>query len=184
MYSFTIFETVLGWMALVWSPAGLRRVILPQVSKVAVLDQISLNGYPANEDSYVQPAGLARKIAEYLSGMQVEFHCRLDLRAVSHFQRKVYEVVRTIPRGQVRSYSWVAYVLGLPNSARAVGQALARNPFPIVVPCHRVINNDGSLGGYSGGVRLKQKLLELEQLPAGGLWMSIKVIAELQEWRI
>lgn len=166
MYFFTIFETVLGWMALVWSPAGLRRVILPQVSKVVVLDQISRGGNPAENVSYAPFTELAEKIKDHLTGKEVEFHCKLDFSGVSRFQQKVYGVVQSIPRGQVRSYSWVACALGLFNSARAVGQALARNPFPIVVPCHRIISSNGSLGGYSGGVELKQRLLKLEGLLA------------------
>ncbi len=150
-------------MALIWSSAGLRRVILPQVSKAAVLDQIRRSDCPAEKISCAQPPELAEEIKDYLNGSAVEFRCRLDFRGIGYFQKKVYGAVCGIPRGEVRSYSWVAYAIGLPNSARAVGQALARNPFPIVVPCHRVVNSDGSLGGYSGGVELKKRLLRLEK---------------------
>ena len=81
------------------------------------------------------------------------------------FEQKVYAVIRRIPRGQTRSYAWVAQQLRKPGAARAVGQALKRNPFAPQVPCHRVVKSDGSLGGYSarGGLRRKQQLLARER---------------------
>ena len=81
----------------------------------------------------------------------------------SPFQRRVYAVVRRIPRGQVRSYQWVAAQLGNPKAARAVGQALNRNPSPDLTPCHRVVRADGSLGGYAWGLAKKRRLLRQEQ---------------------
>lgn len=82
----------------------------------------------------------------------------------SSFQRKVYEVVRQIPRGEVRTYAWVAKQIGNPKAARAVGQALKRNRWAPKIPCHRVIASDGTLGGYSaaGGLAGKRKLLRQE----------------------
>jgi len=162
MYSVTIFETCLGWMAVVWSQFGLRKVILPHDSKSSVLMEISRAGYRAKEGGNFESQEVARNIMDYLSGKEVEFHCRLDFQEASDFQQRVWSLVRDIPWGEVRSYSWVAAMLGLPDSVKAVGQALARNPFPIVVPCHRVIRKDGNLGGYSGGVELKGRLLRLE----------------------
>jgi O-6-methylguanine DNA methyltransferase len=82
---------------------------------------------------------------------------------ITPFQSKVYNVVKKIPAGQTRSYAWVAQRLGKPKAARAVGQALKRNPYPFVIPCHRVIKSDGSLGGYSQGRRLKAELLKRER---------------------
>ncbi len=77
------------------------------------------------------------------------------------FEREVLEVVRQIPYGQVRTYAWVAQALGRPQAVRAVGQALARNPLPLVFPCHRVVSKQG-LGGFSAGLQIKKKLLALE----------------------
>lgn len=162
MCSFIAFETALGWMAVVWSSGGLRRVVLPQGSREIVLEKINRSACPVEEAPYPHCLEVIQRIRDYLDGREVEFHYRLDLSGISDFRRRVYGVVERIPRGEMRSYSWVAYALGLPGSARAVGQALARNPFPIVVPCHRVVRSDGSLGDYSGGVDLKKKLLELE----------------------
>ncbi|MFH1003370.1 MAG: MGMT family protein [Chloroflexota bacterium] len=88
----------------------------------------------------------------------------LDLSGATPFQRRVWGVTRLIPRGETRSYGWVAGQLGV-ASARAVGQALARNPLPVIVPCHRVVAADGGPGGYRGGLALKRRLLILEGCP-------------------
>lgn len=78
------------------------------------------------------------------------------------FEKKVYTVVKKIPAGEIRAYAWVAGKAGAPGAARAVGSALNKNPFPIIVPCHRVVNAGGSPGGYAFGADLKKQLLELE----------------------
>ncbi len=79
------------------------------------------------------------------------------------FQERVYVVVKKIPRGEVRSYKWVAQAIGSPRAYRAVGQALNKNPCPVTIPCHRVICSDGSIGGYSGGIKKKRFLLKKEK---------------------
>ena len=79
------------------------------------------------------------------------------------FAKKVYQAVLKIPLGEVRSYKWVASKAGRPAAARSVGQILKRNPYPLIIPCHRVIKTNGKLGGYRWGNRNKQKLLELEK---------------------
>lgn len=79
------------------------------------------------------------------------------------FTQKVYRAVLKIPLGQVRTYQWVARRIGHPNAARAVGQALKRNPYPLIIPCHRVVASGGKLGGYAHGVKRKRALLELER---------------------
>ncbi len=87
---------------------------------------------------------------------------KLDLSSFTPFQRKVLEVVKTIPYGETKSYKWVAERMGKPRAARAVGQALKRNPYPEVIPCHRVICSDGKLGGYSKGTQKKKRILKEE----------------------
>lgn len=79
------------------------------------------------------------------------------------FTRKVYKAVLTIPLGQVRTYKWVAQKAGSPKAARAVGQILKNNPYLLVIPCHRVIKSNGSLGGYAGGAKNKKAILDLER---------------------
>ncbi|MFC1646095.1 methylated-DNA--[protein]-cysteine S-methyltransferase [Candidatus Omnitrophota bacterium] len=82
---------------------------------------------------------------------------------ISNFQKKVFRAVSSIPMGEVRSYKWVAKKIGKPNAVRAVGTALKNNPFAPIVPCHRVIKSDGSLGGYSRGLKKKKELIRLEK---------------------
>lgn len=81
---------------------------------------------------------------------------------LTRFEKKVYTVVKKIPLGEVRTYVWVAEKIGKPGASRAVGNALNKNPFPIIVPCHRVVHSDGSIGKYAFGRDLKRKLLEME----------------------
>lgn len=88
----------------------------------------------------------------------------LDFSVCSVFQREVLMEERNIPRGEVRSYSWIARRIGKPCAARAVGSALATNPFPLVIPCHRAVRSDGRIGGFQGGPAMKRDLLEMEGL--------------------
>ena len=88
---------------------------------------------------------------------------KLDLANYTEFQRAVWRIVQTIPEGKTHSYGWVARKIGRPRAARAVGQALRRNPYPGFIPCHRVIKSDGSLGGFSKGIDSKAKLLKRER---------------------
>ena len=92
----------------------------------------------------------------------MEKFSKLDLSSLTPFQKKVLEVVKTIPYGETRSYKWVAERIGKPKAARAVGQALKRNPYPVIISCHRVIRSDGELGGYLKGIQKKKRLLKKE----------------------
>jgi methylated-DNA-[protein]-cysteine S-methyltransferase len=117
---------------------------------------------PTRADAKARAA--ARQVADYVAGRRQSFDLPVDLSHVTAFQRQVLLAACQIPRGQVRTYAQVAQQIGRPRAARAVGQALSRNPVPIVVPCHRVLAADGSLRGYLGrhGVATKQHLLVLE----------------------
>ena len=106
---------------------------------------------------------LCEQIGRYLDGEAVEYPVdHLDSTRCSEFQWRVLMVERTIPRGCVCSYGQLAAMVGNPKAARAVGSALARNPFPIIIPCHRTVRNDGSLGGFGGGLAMKRAFLEME----------------------
>lgn len=111
-------------------------------------------------------AQTAEQLAEYFAGARRQFTVPLDLRGTA-FQRRVWRSLMTIPFGQTRSYCDLAHALGDANAARAVGQANGRNPVAVIVPCHRVIAADGTLGGYGGGIERKRWLLGHEgALPA------------------
>lgn len=111
-----------------------------------------------------QVAAAKRQVRLYLLGETRTLDLPVDLSHVTPFQRRVLEETRRVPRGQVSTYAEIAKRIGQPKAVRAVGQALRRNPIPIVVPCHRVIASDGTLGGYSGNLRDQRKLdlLKLE----------------------
>ncbi len=111
----------------------------------------------------VSPARLAPQLRAYLSGKPVRFRFRLAPDTGTAFQRKVWRILLKIPRGQTRSYAWVARQIGRPKAVRAVANACGANPVPILIPCHRVIASDGSLGGFGGGLVMKKKLLALER---------------------
>jgi O-6-methylguanine DNA methyltransferase len=104
-----------------------------------------------------------KELAEYLAGERTFFSVPVDLSQVPAFERAALEVAARIPYGEVRSYKWIAERLGQPDAARAVGNAMASNPVPLIIPCHRVVKTDGGLGGYSFGLVKKESLLNLEQ---------------------
>jgi O-6-methylguanine DNA methyltransferase len=157
---YTIFSTPLGWMGLLGSPAGLRHVVLPQPSRQALHRSLTQAG--AIPEAYFF-GDLPQRINKYFSGEPLVFNEAVDVRDATSFQQRVWQVTCSIPYGQTRSYQWLACQAGLSRAARAVGQALAANPLPIIVPCHRVITSQGKLGGFAGGLALKRRLLELEQ---------------------
>lgn len=109
-------------------------------------------------------AGALGQLKEYFSGSRERFDIYYDLGALTPFQRSVLEAVQRVPKGSYVTYRQLAESIGRPKASRAVGQALGRNPIPIMIPCHRVIAADGSLGGYSGagGLDTKRALLEFE----------------------
>ncbi|MEM4577068.1 MAG: methylated-DNA--[protein]-cysteine S-methyltransferase [Candidatus Nezhaarchaeales archaeon] len=105
---------------------------------------------------------VVKSISSYLKGEKTKFELKLNTDGLSEFMKKVLSIATMIPRGFVTCYGCVAEVLGKPNASSAIGYALAENPWPIIVPCHRVIRSDLSLGGYKGGVEMKKMLLKVE----------------------
>ena len=106
---------------------------------------------------------ITQQLDEYFSGQRTTFDMNIDLSETTYFRRAVLEHLVTIPYGETCTYTQVAEAVGRPRAVRAVGSACATNPVPIVIPCHRVLRSDGSLGGYAGGLDMKRALLELEQ---------------------
>ena len=112
--------------------------------------------------SPARTAEIVHQLRAYFAGERRAFDLRIDFRNVSPFLRRVLAAAASVPPGQVVSYGEIARRIGQPGSSRAVGQALGRNPMPIVIPCHRVIAAGGKIGGYGGGLRMKRTLLRLE----------------------
>lgn len=167
----SIFKTKLGWVGMRGGPAGISRIILPRRRRVDVLNLVGGEEVNSPKDKELSQTGFTERDMEsakrdmlaYLSGERVSFNYPLDLQDLSPFALKVLKIVGAIPHGETRSYSWVAEKLGDRQLSRAVGQALARNPVPIVIPCHRVIMADGKIGGFAGKPLLKKILLEIEE---------------------
>jgi|GEM_PF-137117 len=157
----SVFETRFGWVGIKSSNKGLEHVTLPQNSKKNAIE--SLGCGRRSKCAHSSHKSLRRDLIAYFNGEEVRFNCPVDLDHLSPFVRKVLKVVRTIPYGETRSYSWVAQKTGGKRFARAAGMALAKNTLPVVIPCHRVLRNDGSIGGFTGGIFIKKKLLLLEQ---------------------
>ena len=150
-------------MGVVASTAGLRRIVLPRPSRDMVF-QLIIEDFPQaiGETSFF--GDLIQRLKRYVEGELVSFDDELDLASATPFRRAVWQATRSIPYGETRSYSWVAQHIRKPRALRAVGQALAHNPIPIVVPCHRVVNKNGNLGGFGGGLEMKKRLLKIEAL--------------------
>jgi methylated-DNA-[protein]-cysteine S-methyltransferase len=104
----------------------------------------------------------SRQLQQYAAAKNVRWTVPIDLSSGTVFQQSVWRTLKTIPRGETRSYGWVAQRIGKPKSSRAVGAACGANPIPVVVPCHRVIASDGSIGGFGGGLPMKRRLLAIE----------------------
>ena len=160
-----------GWVGVLGSNSGLLEVTLPQGAAREAERQLGggLRGAIRSDDSF---ADLMERLRSYFSGKRVDFDDELDLSAATAFQRRVWRLARLIPYGETRSYGWVAEKLGKAGAGRAVGQALGRNPLPVIVPCHRVVAKDSKLGGYSGGVAKKRYLLRLESAANQGGYLT------------
>jgi O-6-methylguanine DNA methyltransferase len=158
------FESALGWLGIAYSPAGLAGVILP-CSSAEDVQQAVWAQFPEARPAPAEdaPDRIVKQLQRYAAGERVTFHVALDWSQHTPFRQSVWRTTLGIPYGETRSYQWVAQEIGRPRAARAVGQALAANPMPIVVPCHRVLASDGGLAGFGGGLDMKRRLLALEQ---------------------
>ena len=170
--SFTVFDTPIGPCAIAWGPRGVVGSQLPERDEAATRARIgrrlpdAIESAPPEHVQHVVDAVLA-----LLRGGQRDLaHVALDMTDVAPFERRVYEITRGIAPGRTLSYGEVARLLGDPGAARAVGQALGRNPFAPIVPCHRVLAAGGRIGGFSarGGATAKLRLLAIEGARAGG----------------
>jgi methylated-DNA-[protein]-cysteine S-methyltransferase len=166
VFAIALFDTAIGRCGLAWGPRGVIGVQLPERSETAT--RTRLMRHCPNAEETEPPKPVARAIAEIQALLRGEHKnlrtIQLDMARVPAFNARVYETARAIVPGKTRSYSEIARAIGEPDGARAVGQALGRNPFAIVVPCHRVVGADFKLIGFSanGGIATKLKMLMIE----------------------
>tara|TARA_B100001013_G_C24610463_1_gene442930 strand:- start:1167 stop:1679 length:513 start_codon:yes stop_codon:yes gene_type:complete len=155
-----------GWVGIVSSDNGLTRSVLPMKSyedayralhPQVVKAKLSIGSFK----------DLEKRLGNYFAGKSFDLPDILDLEEAPPFFKVAWEKCRTIPLGETRSYSWLAIQASSVKALRAAGQAMAKNPLPIIVPCHRVIGKNGSLTGFAGTIGLKQKMLDLDKRIVG-----------------
>ena len=160
MIYYTSFETVFGILGLIRNKKGLLKIYLPN----EMLSENNLHKqYPNQEliEDNSKFKHVIKQLNEYFNGDRTNFELEMDLN-VSPFYKKVLMEVSKVPYGNTSTYSAIAQKLNNPKAVRAVGSANARNPIPIIIPCHRIITKSGMLGGYRGGLPMKEKLLKFE----------------------
>ncbi|MGE0641156.1 MAG: methylated-DNA--[protein]-cysteine S-methyltransferase [Thermoanaerobaculia bacterium] len=175
-----LFDTAIGRCGIAWSERGVTAVQLPEASDAETRGRVIRRTPRAREIS--PPTTVLEAIGGIVALLRGDrgpaselAYVALDFDRVPEFERSVYSVTRTVPPGETVTYGEIAGRLGDPGASRAVGRALGRNPFVLVVPCHRVLPADGGFGGFSasGGTALKRRLLSIERargLPVGGLF--------------
>jgi methylated-DNA-[protein]-cysteine S-methyltransferase len=169
---FALFATAIGHCGIVWSERGIVGVQLPESGERATRSRVVAR-FPVAREA-IPPASVRRTIGDIvalLGGERKDLgEAILDCDGIAEFNRRVYDITRAIPAGSTLSYGAIAERLGDRNLARDVAQALGQNPFPIIVPCHRVMAAGGKTGGFSapGGVRTKLRMLSIEGAQPGG----------------
>jgi len=160
--AFRTIDSPVGPLLLAATPLGLVRVAYQREGHDVVLQALASKISPRILAAPRRLDEAARQVEEYFAGRRTAFDIALDLRLSAGFRRTVLGHLAAISYGHTESYAEVAAATGHPGAVRAVGSACATNPLPVVVPCHRVVRSDGSLGGYLGGLEVKRMLLELE----------------------
>jgi methylated-DNA-[protein]-cysteine S-methyltransferase len=165
---YCVFDTAIGPCGVAWNEHGVTRLRLPDASRSALERRLARAAIPDTPPPHI--AAIIAQVQRYLTGEKVEFSSvTVDLPDAAPFDRHVYDAARSLGWGCVASYGDLARQLGAPREAREVGQALARNPIPIIIPCHRVVASGGKIGGFSapGGTATKERLLALEGVRVG-----------------
>jgi methylated-DNA-[protein]-cysteine S-methyltransferase len=170
--SFSLFATPVGTCAIAWSNNGLVGIQLPE-GDAAATEKRLLRRFPdaIGEEPTAEVAAAIGAIQALLTGEPADLSfIRLDEAAIGDFDRGVYAVARAIPPGETLTYGEIAKRIGDRHASRAVGKSLGANPWPIVVPCHRVLGADGRIGGFSahGGVETKIRMLTIEKARTDG----------------
>lgn len=162
--SYVLVQSRFGTLGIVWKDTSEG----PRVSRIYLPNELPPAFPDARPASCAPIADLASRMQAYLGGEVVYLSLDLlEMGLCGAFQRRVLLAEYAIPRGSVSTYGRIAAHLDAPRAARAVGTALGRNPFPIVIPCHRAVRSDGALGGYRGGLPMKRALLQMEGIAFG-----------------
>ena len=166
MTPYTLFDTEIGGCGLAWGAAGLLALQPPEATEALTLQRLTRHLDDPQETPPPQHLqAIIDAVRELTEGGNVDLtEITLDMSHVSPYNRRLYQAIRAIPPGHTRTYGDIAADLGEPGAARAVGRAMGQNPWPIIVPCHRVVAANGKTGGFSafGGVTTKLRLLAIE----------------------
>jgi methylated-DNA-[protein]-cysteine S-methyltransferase len=160
--AFTTIDSPFGPLLLASTPQGLVKVSLPGHDPDEALEELAARISPRVLEAPAQLDRARRELDLYFEGKLTEFDLPLDWQLSKDFRRKALRAIDRIPYGQTRSYTQIARSAGNERAVRAAGTACGSNPIPIVVPCHRVLRSGGALGGYGGGLPMKEALLKLE----------------------
>lgn len=163
MTSYCVFETNFGWTGIAGTDGRLSHLVLPKGSRAEALEALNAGLAPGAVEDDAAFGGLPDRLRDYFEGQRVDFSdTSVDLDAMPMFARKALLECKNVPSGTVVTYAEIARRAGSQRACRAVGNAMASNPVPIIVPCHRVVASNGGLGGFSAGLDWKRKLLKLE----------------------
>ena len=183
--AYSIFDTVFGLCGIAGTDKGVIRLILPGMTEDEIILRLCTEKVSAlspviasRRRSNLKRSGLLCRsaprndismdiedsIKRYFNGERIDFDFPVDLSHCTEFQRRVYKITKTIYYCEVRTYKWIAERLRMPDAARAVGNALSRNPVPLIIPCHRIIRGNGKIGGFTapGGIGFKMRMLKME----------------------
>ncbi len=160
--AFRYLDSPFGELLVAATDAGVVRVAFQCEGHAGVLAQLARHVSPRIIESTLRTEVAARQLGEYFEGQRHAFDVTVDLRLVSGFRRHVVTHLSDISYGTTASYAQLAAIAGNPRAVRAVGSACAHNPVPVIVPCHRVVHSDGTIGNYLGGIDVKRSLLEME----------------------
>ena len=159
-----VFSTCFGFAAIIYreQPFLIIKVFLPRTSRKDLCEFIKNKGW-SKRGGHPEALSISESIVDYFTGKPIQpYWDHISMIGLTNFQQSVLVATTKIPYGALRSYQAIAVTIGRPRAYRAVGSALAKNPFPILIPCHRVIRSDNSIGQFGGGTALKQRLIELE----------------------
>ena len=169
MISYALFPTAIGTCGLLWADSGILGLQLPEATDALTVRRLVGDHEATEAEPPAHIAAVISSVQQLTEGGNIDLtQVPLDMSTVGSYNRRLYEAIRAIPPGQTRTYGEIAADLGEPGAARAVGRAMGQNPWPIIVPCHRVVAANGKTGGFSayGGVSTKLRLLAIERATA------------------